>query len=83
MGTRLLNVLPRNILRHDIGHDWGVAYSHIKAFGLFPFPHQIKICIEDLQDQHMLGYSVCQFIFSKQKNPHLSIQNYMYILGHG
>ena len=52
MGTRLFDVLPGNSLRHDTGHDWGVAYSHIKAFGLFPFPHQIKsvlkICRADI-----------------------------------
>ena len=46
MGTRIFNVLPRNILRHDIGHDWGVAYSHIKAFGLFPFRGMSRIAIE-------------------------------------
>ena len=26
--------------------------GHIKAFGLFPFPHQGKIYIEGLQGQH-------------------------------
>ena len=31
------------------GHGSGVACSHIEAFGLFPFPHQRKVCAEGLQ----------------------------------
>ena len=43
-------------------HGWDMAYmymyGHIKTFGVFPFPHQRKICTEGLQGQHafsMLG----------------------------
>ena len=37
------------------GHGLGVAYDHIKAFSLSPFPHQRKICAEGLQGQHALS----------------------------
>ena len=33
----------------------GVACGHIKAFGLCPFPHQTKICVEGLQGRHALS----------------------------
>ena len=43
------SVLPKNNLRHD---GRGVACGHIKAFGLFPFPHQrksvLKACRADM-----------------------------------
>ena len=41
----VLSVLPKGIMG---GNGWGVACGHIKAFGLFPFPHQRKICTEGL-----------------------------------
>ena len=44
------------------GHGLGVAYGHIKAFGLFPFPHQRKVCVEGLQGRHAL--SMLEFINS-------------------
>lgn len=37
------------------GHGWGVACDHIKALGLFPFPHQRKIFTESLQGRHALS----------------------------
>ena len=37
------------------GCGLGVACGHIKAFGLFPFPHQRKICTEGLQGRHALS----------------------------
>ena len=37
------------------GRGWGMAYGHIKAFDLFPFPHQRKICTEGLQGRHVLS----------------------------
>ena len=33
----------------------GVACGHIKGFGLFPFPHQRKLCAEGLQGRHALS----------------------------
>ena len=40
---------PRIIQGMTGGHGLGVACGHIKALGLFPFPHQRKICAEGLQ----------------------------------
>ena len=37
------------------GRGWGVAYVHIKAFDLLPFPHQRKICAEGLQGRYALS----------------------------
>ena len=37
------------------GRGLGVACGHIKAFGLFPFPHQRSICAEGLQGRHALN----------------------------
>ena len=37
------------------GHGWGVAYGHIKASSLFPFPHQRKICTEGLLGRYALS----------------------------
>ena len=48
------------------GRGLGVARGHIKAFGLFPFPHQTKIYSEGLQGRHalsMLGRTLC-FLWS-------------------
>ena len=42
---------PRIIQGMMGGHGLGVACGHIKAFGLFPFPHQRKLCAEGLQDR--------------------------------
>ena len=36
-------------------HGLGVVCGHIEAFGLFPFPHQRKICTEGLQGRHALS----------------------------
>ena len=39
-----------NNSRHRMGgHGLDVACSHIETFGLFPFPHQRKVCAEGLQ----------------------------------
>ena len=46
---------PRIIQGMMGGRGWGMAYGHIKAFDLFPFPHQRKICTEGLQGRHALG----------------------------
>ena len=47
------SVLPSRIIQGMTGrHGLGVACGHIKAFGLFPYPHQRKICAEGLQGQH-------------------------------
>ena len=37
------------------GHNLCVVCGHIEAFGLFPFPHQRKICAEGLQGRHALS----------------------------
>ena len=37
------------------GRGLGVVYGHIKAFGLFPFPHQRSICAEGLQGWYALS----------------------------
>ena len=61
---------PRIIQGMSGGRGLGVACGHIKAFGLFPFPHQRRICSEGLQGRHalsMLGRtldSVYQALFS-------------------
>ena len=39
------SVLPKNNGMMG-GHGLGMACGHIKAFGLFPFPHQRKIWAE-------------------------------------
>ena len=53
------SVLPKNNSRHDGGggggHGLGMVCGHIEAFGLFPFPHQGKICAEGLQGRHALS----------------------------
>ena len=46
---------PRIIRGMTGGHSWGMAYGHNKAFDLFPFPHQRKICSEGLQGRHTLS----------------------------
>ena len=46
---------PRIIQAVMGGHGLGVACGHIKAFGLFPFPHQRSICAEGLQGRHALN----------------------------
>ena len=40
---------PRIIRGIMGGHGLGVACDHIKVLGVFPFPHQRKICPEGLQ----------------------------------
>ena len=37
------------------GHGLGMACGHIDAFGLFPFPHQGKVCTEGLQGRYALS----------------------------
>ena len=39
------------------GRGLGVACGHIKAFDLFLFPHQTKICSEGLQGRHTFKYA--------------------------
>ena len=46
---------PRIIQGMSGGRGLGVACGHIKAFGLFPFPHQRRICSEGLQGRHALS----------------------------
>ena len=46
---------PRMIQGMVGGRGMGVACGHIKAFGLFLFPHQTKICSEGLQGRHALS----------------------------
>ena len=46
LSLSFFSVLPRSNSRHDGRHGLGMAYSHIKAFGLFSFPHQRKVCAE-------------------------------------
>ena len=46
---------PRIIQGMTGGRGLGVACGHIKAFGLFPSPHQRKICSEGLQGRHALS----------------------------
>ena len=56
---------PRIIKAMTGGRGLGVASGHIKAFGLFPFPHQKSICAEGLQGRHtlnMLGRTLVFFI---------------------
>ena len=46
---------PRLIQSMVGGRGLGVACGHIKAFGLFPFPHQTNVCSEGLQGRHALS----------------------------
>ena len=46
---------PRIIQGMMGGHGLGVVYGHIEAFGLFPLPHQRKLCAEGLQGRHALS----------------------------
>ena len=46
---------PRIIQGTMGGHGWGMAYGHIKAVDIFPFPHQRNIHTEGLQGRHALS----------------------------
>ena len=46
---------PRMIQDMVGGRGLGVVCGHIKAFGLFPFPHQTKMCSEGLQGRYALS----------------------------
>ena len=50
--TTLSVFSPRLIQGMVGGHG---LWSKTKAFGLFPFPHQTKICSEGLQGRHALS----------------------------
>lgn len=56
---------PRIIQDMIGGHDWGVACGHIKALGLFPFPHQIlKACnkiVNDCEYQNLVLIKVAMY----------------------
>ena len=63
------------------GRGWGTAYGHIKAFDLFPFPHQRKICTEGLQGRHalsMLGRTLVLIHCSQQTYIYTYISQYAY-----
>ena len=49
----VVSVLLKQISRYEGVHDLGGAYSHIKAFGCSPFPHQRKVCIEVCWGEHL------------------------------
>ena len=46
----------------------GMACSHIRAFGLFPFPHQRKICTEGLQGRHALSMLGRTLMYTCERN---------------
>ena len=47
---------PQDIIQGMMGgHNLSMACGHITAFGLFPFPHQRKICAEGSQGRHALS----------------------------
>ena len=49
---------PRIIQGMTGGRGLGVACDHIKAFGLFPFPHQRKTC----SDRRLAGPTCLKYI---------------------
>ena len=77
---------PRIIQGMTGGRGLGMACGHIKAFGLFPSPHQTKICAEGLQGQHassMLERTLLSFVGGKRVWYTLSahVPNFPEILG--
>ena len=49
------NTLHNSSNSRQGGYSLGGVHGHIKAHGLSLFPHQRKLCTEDLLDRHALG----------------------------